>query len=107
MAVHYFLGFSRASVFLYYREPRTILNGFTDRCQIKVHERVLLPNVGHEAAPYLAHILEFYHKPPELTLFAHHHGPDAWHASSDSFVRRARAYYRGLTSEAHPSNVKF
>ena len=46
-----------------------------------MYERVLTPNVGHEAAPYLAHILEFDHNPQELMLFAHHHGPNAWHAS--------------------------
>ena len=101
------LGFSRASVLLYYREPREIRNDFTGRCRINVYERMLTPNVGHEAAPYLAHILEFYHNPPELMLFAHHHGPNAWHASSESFVRRARAYYRGLTSAGSAMEREF
>ena len=101
------LGFSRASVFLYYREPREIRNDFTGRCRINVYERMLTPNVGHEAAPYLAHILEFYHNPPELMLFAHHHRPNAWHASSESFVRRARAYYRGLTSAGSAMEREF
>ena len=95
------LGFSRVSVFLYYREPREIRNDFTGRCRIKVYERVLTPNVGHEAAPYLAH------NPPELMLFAHHHRPNAWHASSESFVRRARAYYRGLTSAGSAMEREF
>ena len=101
------LGFSRASVFLYYREPREIRNDFTGRCRIKVYERVLTPNVGHEAAPYLAHIVEFYHNPPELILFARYHGPNAWHASSETFVRRARAYYRGLTSAGSAMEREF
>ena len=101
------LGFSRASVFLYYREPREIRNDLTGRCQIRLFERVLTPNVGHEAAPYLAHILEFYDNPPELMSFAHHHGPNAWHASSESFVRRARAYYRGLTSAGSAMEREF
>ena len=66
-----------------------------------MYERVLTPNVGHEAAPYLAH------NPPELMLFAHHHRPNAWHASSESFVRRARAYYRGLTSAGSAMEREF
>ena len=48
-----------------------------------------------------------YYNPPELTLFAHHHGPNAWHAFSDSFVRRARAYYRRLTSACSPMESEF
>ena len=90
------LGFSSAasaSTVLYYREPREIRNDFTCRCRIKVYERALTPNVGQEAAPYLAHIFEFYHNPLELMLFTHHDGPNGWHASSESFVRRTRAYY--------------
>ena len=101
------LGFSRASVFLYYREQREIRHYFIGRCQISVYERVLTPNVGHEAAPYLAHILQFYDHPPELMLFAHHHGPDAWHSTSESFVRRARAYYRGLTGAGSAMEREF
>ena len=113
------LGYSNADLFLYYRRDRD--EGLSDQiindnilrskigCNVTVHFQQIIPNKGFEVAVYLHHIIKHYQRLPEVTLFAHYHGPHAWHASNDMGVyeRRTDAYYKAILNEVTPSSSKF
>jgi hypothetical protein len=102
------LGMSNASAFIYRRitagqgNISGVLKGKSVvqwPCELFLEERLLAPNKGQEAAVYLAHIVEFYDNLPDAILFTHGHGPTSWHTDSANFIRRARAYYRGVVGK--------
>jgi hypothetical protein len=102
------LGTSNASAFIYRRitagqgNITGVLKGSSKLkwpCGLSLEERLLAPNRGQEAAAYLAHIVEFYDDLPEAILFTHGHGPTSWHTNKPTFIRRARAYYRGVVAQ--------
>jgi hypothetical protein len=110
------LGLSNATAFIYRRTTAGlgnisgVLKGTSVLqwpCGLLLEERLVAPNRGQEAAAYLAHIVEFYDNLPEAILFTHGHGPKGWHVDTANFIRRARAYYRGLVGrETNKSQIE-
>ena len=94
------LGLTNADVFIYRRVKgeNSPLQEEAGACGVRVHERLLLPNKGKEAAAFYDYVAEHYNALPVSLVFLHGHGPsDKSHTPCGSVFSRVRLYYQQLS----------
>ena len=89
------LALSNVNIVLYRRERKNLpLRTWSNGCDMRAEERLLLPNHGRDAAAFYDYATtRRYDAPPQAVAFLHGHGALAWHTSCETVFTRITAYH--------------
>ena len=94
---------TNSTYFIYCREKLcTPLRSGQGFCNVQWEERLLLPNVGRDAAVFFHYALSVYDNPPSALAFLHGHVAKSRHNSCGSVYGRLHSYYNGIAGADVP-----
>ena len=95
------LGVPRTRLVLYRRErPEVEARAWRGPCGMYGEERVLLPNIGRDAAAFWDYARWRRDSPPSAVAFLHGHVAQGYHTNCEAILTRLHAYHRGLGGDA-------
>jgi hypothetical protein len=99
----YLFSLSNTEIFHYRRQFATMpLVSYPEICGVVVNERLMLPNIGREAAAFFDYAYEHYDNPPKVIAFLHGHAAISWHTTCNGVYSRLLQSYRDLISDEFP-----
>mmetsp|Transcript_17581 Transcript_17581/g.36942 ORF Transcript_17581/g.36942 Transcript_17581/m.36942 type:complete len:387 (-) Transcript_17581:67-1227(-) len=94
------IGLTNADYFWYRRlDAQKPLRHIEGPCGQSFHERLLLPNHGRDASALYDYIVEFYNNLPDILIFMHGHGAQAYHTNCEAIFARTVYYYRAYVNK--------